>query len=150
MILSISVILLLAAVLATLARLRRPSSVVVGLDIVEVSDVVRALESPRRERYLRLVYTDVERRDCTTASGVEASRLAARFAAKEAVWKTLGAPAGASAWLSVEVAHGTGGEPRVVLHDEAATAASRLGLRRFSLSLSHEPGHAAAVVVATG
>lgn len=121
----------------------------VGVDIVEVEAVAAALASPRVERYLSLVYGASERRDCTTASGIEASRLAARFAAKEAVRKAIGGAALEVPWTSIQVERGVDGEPRVLLEEPAASAARRQGLRRFALSLSHEPGYAAAMVVAT-
>jgi holo-[acyl-carrier protein] synthase len=141
--------------LAGAARLavdrRRGSAPVIGLgvDLVEVADVAAALASPRAERYLDLVYGPEERRDCTSADGVDASRLAARFAAKEAVRKAIGREAMALPWTSIQVERSTGGEPRVRLSEPAAAIARQNGLTRFVLSLSHEPGYAAAVVVAT-
>jgi len=140
------------AVLAARARfrLRRIDPVRIGVDIVEVRDVASALASPRAERYLRLVYGAGERRDCSSPGfGVEPSRLAARFAAKEAVRKAIGGAALEAPWTSIQVERGPGGEPLVRLAGPAAAAARELGLRRFAVSLSHEPGYAAAMVVAT-
>src|SRR5581483_11602345 len=86
---STRIVILVAAALSTVLvaalRRRRRGVVRVGVDIIEVEAVAAALASPRAERYLSLIYGTAERRDCTTASGIEASRLAARFAAKEAV-----------------------------------------------------------------
>ena len=130
-------------------RLSAGGAVKVGIDIVEVSNVVEALSSGKAERYLRFVYTDAERRDCETPNGIDASRLAARFAAKEAVCKVLGPEAGKVPWRTVEVVRGAGGVPHVALGGLAATLARDAGLRDFSVSLSHEPHYATAVVVAT-
>lgn len=130
-------------------RARRLVGVRVGVDLVEVEAVAAALASPRADRYLRLVYGVGEARDCTTAVGVEASRLAARFAAKEAVRKAIGGEALEAPWTSIQVERGPGGEPLVRLEGSALAAARRLGLRRFALSLTHEPGYAAALVVAS-
>ena len=111
--------------------LRRRKSVRVGLDLVEVADVAAALASPRAARYLDLVYTAGERRDCETPSGaLDPSRLAARFAAKEAAWKALGDRAMALGWRSIEV------EQRHVRGERRAGegAKDRVGKRRRNLT----------------
>jgi holo-[acyl-carrier protein] synthase len=126
----------------------RPS-VRVGTDLVEVAEVAAAVASPRARRYLELVYTDRERRDCTTREGVDPIRLAARFAAKEAALKALGTGAAELGWRSVEVVRGPGGEPSLRLDERAAAVARSRGLRHFAVSLTHESSYAAAVVVAT-
>jgi holo-[acyl-carrier protein] synthase len=127
---------------------RRP--VGVGIDLVEVADVSSALASARADRYLELVYSPDERRDCATPDGgLDATRLAARFAAKEAAWKALGDAAMHLGWRSVEVVRGRRGQPSLRLSAPAAAVARSLGFRRFAVSLTHEPGYAAAVVVAT-
>jgi holo-[acyl-carrier protein] synthase len=132
------------------SRLHRSRPVGVGIDLVEVSDVVAALSSPRADRYLEVVYTEGERRDCALpGGGVDPARLAARFAAKEAAWKALGDPAMQFDWRSVEVVRARGGQPSLRLSAPAARVARSLGVRRLLVSLTHEPGHAAAVVVAT-
>lgn len=131
--------------------LRRNRVVGVGIDLVEVADVVAALSSPRADRYLELVYTEDERRDCATPDGgVDPARLAARFAAKEAVWKALGDAAMQLGWRSVEVVRAPGGQPSLRLSAPAARIGRSLGARRFAVSLTHEPAYAAAVVVASG
>ena len=133
-----------------ISRLRGGQPVGVGIDLVEVADVEAALSSPRAARYLELVYTERERRDCATPAGaVDPARLAARFAAKEAAWKALGDPAMALGWRSVEVVRAPGGRPSLRLNARAAAIARSLGVRRFEVSPSHEPAYAAAVVVAT-
>jgi len=60
----------------------------VGIDLVSV-DAVRQSLSEHGEHYLSRVYSEREVRDCTTPSGPDPERLAARFAAKEATLKVL-------------------------------------------------------------
>ncbi len=141
--------LTLAAFLLARRRAAGARPLGLGVDLVEVADVAAALASGRAERYLRLVYAPSERLDCTTPSGIEPSRLAARFAAKEAVRKAIGGEALRLPWTSIRVEHGPEGEPLVRLDEPAASIAKRQGLERFALSLTHEPEYAAAVVVAT-
>jgi holo-[acyl-carrier protein] synthase len=75
--------------------------------------------------------------------------LAARFAAKEALAKALGAP-GNLAWHDAEVRRTEAGAPRLVLAGTVAARASSLGATHWHVSLTHDAGIAAAVVVAEG
>src|SRR3954453_11811050 len=73
--------------------------------------------------------------------------LAARFAAKEAVAKAIGAPKGLS-WHDVEVQTEVGGRPRLAVTGSVAQTAKALGVAHWHLSLSHDGGIAVAMVVA--
>src|SRR4051794_39831404 len=73
--------------------------------------------------------------------------LAARFAAKEAVAKAIGAPTGLS-WHDVEVHAEDSGRPRLAVTGAVAEAASALGVAHWHVSLSHDGGIAVAMVVA--
>ena len=76
------------------------------------------------------------------------SLLAGRFAAKEAAAKALGTGfSGGVGPCQMEVAHTPGGAPGLVFHGAAAERAAILGARAVHLSISHERGHAVAVVV---
>ena len=72
--------------------------------------------------------------------------LAARFAAKEALAKALGAPGGL-AWHDAEVFSESSGQPRFELRGTVRARADALGVRHVHLSLSHDAGHASAMVV---
>ncbi len=72
---------------------------------------------------------------------------AARFAAKEALAKALGAP-GNLAWQDAEVRITEGGQPFFVLGGTVAERARLLGVTDLHLSLSHDAGVATAFVVA--
>lgn len=75
--------------------------------------------------------------------------LAARFAAKEALAKALGVPAGLH-WHDAEVVTAADGRLSLAVRGTVAAAADAVGVRHWHLSLSHETGLAAAVVVAEG
>lgn len=75
--------------------------------------------------------------------------LAARFAAKEAVAKSLGAPPGLS-FRGAHVVIGDHGAPRVEVVGPVKDRADVLGVKHFHLSLSHDGGMAIAYVIAEG
>ena len=110
----------------------------VGIDVVEVSRLARALE--RTPRLADRLFTPGER-DRPVDS------LAARFAAKEAVAKALGAPGGLR-WRDAEVVQLESGRPVLRLHGGVAEEATAQGITTWHLSLSHDGGVATAVVVA--
>lgn len=124
-------------------------SIRVGIDLVAVATVAEAMDGPYGEEYLARVYTPAERIDCTGPAGPDPSRLAARFAAKEATLKVLSTPSEGIAWTTIEVVRGPDGYVRIALQARAAELAAAAGVTALALSLTHEAGLAAAVVVAT-
>lgn len=117
----------------------------IGIDAVDV-DRFRALLQRRPAAAARL-FTDGE-----LAYGARwhdpAPRLAARFAAKEAVMKALGVGIGAFAFRDVEVVSAPSGAPSLVLRGAAETKAQGLGVADWKLSLTHTDTVAQAVAVA--
>jgi holo-[acyl-carrier protein] synthase len=112
----------------------------VGIDVVDVSRFMATLE---RVPGLRARLFTPEERDLPDAS------LAARFAAKEAIAKALGAPAGMS-WQDATVRRTLGAQPVVEVIGTVAARAEELGVARFHLSISHDAGIASAAAVAEG
>jgi holo-[acyl-carrier protein] synthase len=109
----------------------------VGIDVV---DVERFGETLARTPALR------ERLFTETELTRPLASLAARFAAKEALAKALGAPAGLH-WIDAEVQTDETGRPSLVLSGSVARRADELGATRVHVSLSHDAGIASAVVV---
>ena len=127
------------------ALLRAPS-VAVGIDLVRVSRIAASVRH-FGNRFLRRVFTDSEL-ECATSSKAETHRrLAARFAAKEATIKVLSPQDHGLGWRSIEVRQAPSGACELVLHGAARRLALRRGIVALALSLSHEDGYAAAVVV---
>lgn len=116
----------------------------VGIDVVLVERFASALR--RTPLLSERLFTEAER---TTSSGNPRSveSLAARFAAKEAVAKALGAPSGLH-WHDCEVVSDPDGRPWLTVSGSVAEAASGLDITRWHLSLSHDGGIASAMVVA--
>jgi len=123
----------------------------VGVDMIEVSRIEKALEHPRiGQRFRKRVYTDSEVRYCEGRKRKYES-YAGRFAAKEAVMKALGVGWGRKAgWLDIEVISTAGGDPEINLHRKASTFAGKLGIQHFSLSLTHTVSYAIAYLIAEG
>jgi holo-[acyl-carrier protein] synthase len=109
----------------------------VGIDVV---DIERFGESIERTPSL------VERLFAPSEASRPLASLAARFAAKEAMAKALGAPHG-MAWHDAEVVSEESGRPVLSIRGTVKARADELGVAHVHLSLSHDAGIASAVVV---
>ena len=119
----------------------------VGVDLASVGAVRTSIER-FGDRYLRRCYTDHELATTQGREQARAASLAARFAAKEATVKALGAGSTAFDWRSIEVQRRPDGGCRVALYGALATMAHQEGIEALSVALTHEGDMAAAVVVA--
>ncbi|HEX9531352.1 MAG TPA: holo-ACP synthase [bacterium] len=120
----------------------------VGIDIVEVRRIEQALDRWGDAFVTRLfTVAEDERARPPHARGI---RLAARFAAKEAVMKALGLGWRAMAWREIEILNDPLGKPTVTLRGGAKRAAERQGIAVVLISLSHtrDLAFASAVAVA--
>jgi holo-[acyl-carrier protein] synthase len=114
-----------------------------GMDLCAIDRIRRIVEGPRGQRFLQRVFTEAERALC--GGRVEAmSAYAARFAAKEALVKALGAPKGVT-WQDMEVAREQGA-PYFKLSGVAAEEVAKRNCRPW-LTITHDHGIAAATVV---
>ena len=109
----------------------------VGIDVV---DVARFVDTLHRVPALRDRLFTPEEREMPETS------LAARFAAKEAIAKALGAPTGMG-WLDAEVVNAPTGDPMLEMRGSVLARADELGVRGVHVSMSHDAGIASAVVV---
>ncbi|KAB8197905.1 holo-ACP synthase [Nonomuraea phyllanthi] len=112
----------------------------IGVDVVDIARFEAALE--RTPRLAERLFTEDEQ-------GLPVASLAARFAAKEAVAKALGAPRGLG-HREAEVRRDESGRPSLRMTGKVAEAAYDLGVKRWHISLSHDGGVAVAYVIAEG
>jgi holo-[acyl-carrier protein] synthase len=121
-----------------------PPGVRLGLDIVQVSGIEDSLRQFGTAFEQRL-FTPDELAYAHAGTGVAAQRLAARFAAKEAVIKALQLSEAGVDWRDIEVQRMPDGDCTVRLHGRALAAADAKGVARVLLSLSHDGDYAGAV-----
>jgi holo-[acyl-carrier protein] synthase len=117
----------------------------IGVDVVEIERFRRSLERTpsMRER----LFTDVELAYVAVQSDPVPS-LAVRFAAREAVMKSLGLGLGAFGFHDVWVERAPSGAPSLMFAGRAAELATAAGVSRWHVSLTHSDLVAVAYVVA--
>ena len=120
----------------------------IGVDLCPVDRLERIL-GRHGDLFTERVFTPAER--AYAGDGVNAAeRLAARFAAKEAVIKAMGGSPSGLRWQDMEVMRGEGGAPSMKLKGAAKKRAEEMGVDRIWISLTHAGGSAAAMVVFEG
>jgi holo-[acyl-carrier protein] synthase len=118
-----------------------------GIDVASIERMGTVLDRYGDRMWTRIL-TPLEqatlqhRRDRATA-------LAGRWAAKEAAVKAFQGQAGAL-WQDFEVGRSGSGAPEMFFRGRAALTAARLGVLRAFVSITHDAGVAAAVVVLEG
>lgn len=103
-----------------------------GIDIVEVDRIRRAMRNPR---FIERVLTPMEREFCTTTE-----KVAGRWAAKEAIAKAIGL---GFSWQEIEILPDELGAPRATIRSNKYDS-KRL---RLNISITHERRNAVAVAV---
>ena len=112
----------------------------VGIDVCDVSRFAAAVQ--RRPGMVHRLFTAAE-------SERPIASQAARFAAKEALAKALGAPSGMS-WQDAEIVTDADGKPSFAVRGTVAARANALKVEHIHVSLSHDAGIASAMVVCEG
>jgi holo-[acyl-carrier protein] synthase len=116
-----------------------------GVDLVEI-ERFEQIDQKILKRFINRVFTSNEQEICRDRM----ASYAGRFAAKEAVAKTLGTGIGEIKWKDIEILKGSQGEPLLILHGNALEKSNELGLSNWSLSISHGKQIAIAFVIASG
>ena len=121
-----------------------------GIDLVETARIDRMVLE-HGERFLGRCFTERERAYAAARPRRRVEHLAGRFAAKEAILKALGTGwTGRIAWTEAEVIRAPSGQPNVALHGCCAQIATKLGITRWWLSISHVNSHAMASAIGVG
>ncbi len=118
-------------------KLIRVAVIGVGIDVCELDRFAASIE--RTPALAVRLFTEAERT-------LPMASLAARFAAKEALAKALGAPRGME-WHDAEVIREESGRPVFMIRGTVRAQATALGVQHIHLSLSHDAGIASAMVV---
>jgi holo-[acyl-carrier protein] synthase len=116
-----------------------------GVDLAEIERVGRVLA--RYPRFAERCFTDHERDYAFRYTRPE-RRLAARFAGKEAVMKSMGAGWRQIRWKDIEITGG--GKPTVRVTGTAARRAEMLGITGFEVAITHTDKDALVFAIALG
>jgi len=112
---------------------------------------VRRLAEEHGQRFLDRCFTPGEQAYCAKSTKRYFEHLAGRFAAKEAVLKVLGTGwRSGIAWTDIEILPDPLGKPEVRLTGVCDEIATRLGIRRWMVSISHIETHATASALGLG
>ncbi len=119
----------------------------IGVDIIEISRIDKALQSPR---FTKRVFSAYEQEYCLAKGRQAAASFAARFAAKEAMGKALGTGVRINNLTCIEIQSDSNGRPYIVLSGSYLERGNQLGVKHIFLSLTHSKEYAVAQVVITG
>ena len=118
-----------------------------GNDIIRISRVKDSIEQVG-ESFLKRVYTDEEINYCESRRMCKYQSYAARFAAKEAVYKAIAPKTSEDVeWKNIEVKRDRNGKPYIELHGKMEELAEEKKINSMDLSLSHDGDYAMATVV---
>jgi len=117
----------------------------VGIDLVEIDRIKKALDrwgSLLERRILTPVEIELKERTKDMATF-----LAGRFAAKEAVFKSLGI---SPCWHYVSILRGERGEPKVSLSGKILEYTEKKNIKKILVSISHSKRYAIAQAITLG
>lgn len=116
----------------------------IGIDIIKIERLKKALQK-WGTRLERKVFTPEE---INASQGrTRLTYLAGRFAAKEAVFKSLGT---GGYWQDIEVLAEKNNKPYIVLQKKMKIIADQKGVKKILISLSHDNDYAIAQAIAIG
>ena len=117
-----------------------------GIDISRIERIERFLER-YGDRFLQRILTPNERAEIARYK-VRAEQVAGRVAVKEAASKALGTGWRQGVhWKCFEVAHLPSGQPTLVCHGRALELMDEMGVKGTHVTITHDGGVAAAVVI---
>ena len=117
-----------------------------GTDIIEIDRIKKMVED-NKEEFLNRIYTENEIAYCESKNLVKYQHYAARFSAKEAIFKAISSKLKSKfelTWKDVEVINDEQGKPKVKFIDKLPK-----DLEDIDISISHCKQYAVANVVAT-
>ncbi len=118
----------------------------IGIDIVEIKRLAK-VSKKWGKNFLKKVYTEQELRYAKSKK-FPYQHLAARFAAKEAIFKALGeVETNFVGWKNIEVLNNAYGKPQIVWHGEAEKVRKKRKVKKALVSLSHTENYAVANVL---
>ncbi len=120
-----------------------------GNDIIKISRIKDTIEK-LGETFTKRVYTEQEINYCESRRMCKYQSYAARFAAKEAVYKAISPETSEDiTWQDIEIKRMENGKPIIKLNGKIKDCANKIGIsdEKIDVSLSHDEDYAIATVV---
>lgn len=118
----------------------------VGTDIIEVDRIATAIK--KNPSFKDRVYTAQETRYCENKKKGKYPSYAARFAAKEAVAKSLSEGVGKNlSFTEIELTNTKNGAPYIILHGRTHEYSMELGIKEIKISVSATENFAVAYAI---
>ena len=116
-----------------------------GTDIIEISRIRDSIESDTGERFIERIYTDKEIEYCESKKSQKYQHYAARFSAKEAIFKAISHLLDNKfniEWKQIEIQNEESGRPFAIIHNDISKQ-----INQIDLSMSHCKEYATANAV---
>lgn len=118
----------------------------IGTDIIEISRIEQAIN--RSQSFCEKIFTKIEQEYCNARNHARFESYAARYAAKEALFKALGTGYRYGfAFNEVEVLNDELGKPEIQAHGKVLKYLQENNITQIHLSLSHAKDNAVAYVI---
>lgn len=120
----------------------------IGIDIIENQRIEKLIEK-YGDKFLEKIFLEDEISYCQHKADFM-NCFAARYAAKEALLKSLGTGLRKSSWHDIKIYNDELGKPEINLNGNAAEIADKKGVKNIFLSISHEKNYSVAQVILEG
>ena len=120
-----------------------------GIDLVKIERIEKIIKK-WGDNFTSRVFTLLEREYCEKKKGNKYQSYAGRFAAKEALLKSLGLGLRGVNWKEIEIENNELGQPIIVTSGKLKNIASVKEVSKYFISISHTKDYAVAQVILEG
>jgi len=120
-----------------------------GIDLVKIERIEKIIKK-WGDNFISRVFTLLEREYCEKKKGNKYQSYAGRFAAKEALLKSLGLGLGGVNWKEIEIENNELGQSIIETSGKLKKIASEKGVSKYFITISHTKDYAIAQVILEG
>ena len=120
-----------------------------GIDLVKIERVEKIIKR-WGDNFIFKIFTPLEREYCEKKKGNKYQSYAGRFAAKEALLKSLSLGLRGVNWKDIEIENNELGQPIIETSGKLKKIASEKGVGKYFISISHTKDYAVAQVILEG
>ena len=120
-----------------------------GIDLVKIERIEKIIKR-WGDNFIFRIFTPLEREYCEKKKGNKYQSYAGKFAAKEALLKSLGLGLGGVNWKEIEIENNELGQPIIETSGKLKNIASVKGVSKYFITISHTKDYAIAQVILEG